>query len=214
MPEDESQKKRAGGPASETVARGEPVSGAIPRGAPEEERALRLLGLSRRARRVVAGMDIVLAGLATGEVVLLLVAGDAADGSAEKAIRRAKTAGIPWVTLGDRAQLGHCFGKASCAIAGLTDEGFASAILKLAGLEGLASGSMSKQPSRQRKTEKDGTAGGQPGRKGTRKPRTRARETIGPRQKNKAGPKRPRSGRRPGGPEGPKGPGRQNAEMP
>lgn len=83
--------------------------------------ALGFLGLTKRAGKLAAGEDAVLAALAEGKVRLLLLASDAG----EKTVRRAefKSQGkLPIIYLeSDKTALGEALGWGKCAVAAVTD---------------------------------------------------------------------------------------------
>lgn len=90
------------------------------------ERALhQLLGLAKRAGKVVAGTGMVRTSARSGEVRLVVIAADAAPTQAAKLLPLLEAAKIPHATLWTRAQLGAAIGRAPVAALGLTDEGFA-----------------------------------------------------------------------------------------
>ena len=96
-----------------------------------EDKALGLLGLMRRAGAVQIGEDKALDAIQTGKVKLLLLSADVSD----RARRRAEA-----MTNGRRFQLvethylrealGLALGVGSCAMAAVTDLGFANALMK------------------------------------------------------------------------------------
>ncbi|MBQ9165334.1 MAG: ribosomal L7Ae/L30e/S12e/Gadd45 family protein [Oscillospiraceae bacterium] len=83
--------------------------------------ALGFLGLTKRAGKLAAGEDAILAALAEGKVRLLLLASDAG----EKTVRRAefKSQGkLPIIYLeSDKTALGEALGWGKCAVAAVTD---------------------------------------------------------------------------------------------
>lgn len=83
--------------------------------------ALGFLGLTKRAGKLCAGEDAVLAALAEGKVRLLLLASDAG----EKTVRRTefKSGGkLPILYLdSDKTALGEALGWGKCALAAVTD---------------------------------------------------------------------------------------------
>ena len=91
---------------------------------------LGFLGLTKRAGKLAAGEDAVLAALAEGKVRLLLLASDAG----EKTVRRTefKSEGrLPILYLeSDKATLGEAIGWGGCAVAAVTDLDMALAFAK------------------------------------------------------------------------------------
>ena len=84
--------------------------------AADPQRALRLMGLCRRAGSLVIGMGALKAALQRGDVRLLVLAGDAAPGSVRRARTAAESAGIPAVVLSDRGSLGSALGREWVAV--------------------------------------------------------------------------------------------------
>ena len=88
---------------------------------------LTFLGLAKRAGKLAAGEDAVLAALQTGKVRLLLLSADAGD----KTVRRTEHLSrgklpILYLTSG-KDVLGETLGWAQCSVAALTDLGMARA---------------------------------------------------------------------------------------
>jgi len=92
--------------------------------------ALGFLGLTKRAGKLCAGEDAVLAALAEGKVRLLLLAADAG----EKTVRRTEFRSegkLPILYLeSDKAALGSALGWGACAVAAITDIDMALAFAK------------------------------------------------------------------------------------
>lgn len=96
----------------------------------DAQRALRLLGLCRRAGALVIGMDAQLAALRRGGIRLLVLAGDASPATARRAEEAAADAGVPTVVLADRSTIGRALGREWVAVCGVTDAAFADGIQK------------------------------------------------------------------------------------
>lgn len=99
---------------------------------------LSLVGLAKKAGRVEIGEEPVGAAARARGAKLILVASDAAENSQRRAAHFAEAGSIPWVLLPcTKAELGRATGRSSCAMAALTDAGFASALCaKLAAQDG------------------------------------------------------------------------------
>ena len=101
------------------------------------EKALKLLGLMRRANAIQPGEDRAGEAVQAGKAKLLLLASDAADNARRRAEnlvngRRTLLLELPF----DRAELGAALGLGGCATAAVTDLGFAGALTELlAGLD-------------------------------------------------------------------------------
>ena len=96
-----------------------------------EDKALGLLGLMRRAGAVQIGEDKAFDAIPSGKVKVLLLSEDAS----ERACRRAEamTNGRRFLlvtTHYPRETLGQALGVGSCAVAAVTDLGFANALMK------------------------------------------------------------------------------------
>lgn len=96
------------------------------------EKALKLLGLMRRANAIQPGEDRAGDAVQAGKAKLLLLASDAADNARRRAEhsvngRRVQLIELPF----DRAELGEALGLGSCAMAAVTDLGFANALTEL-----------------------------------------------------------------------------------
>ena len=92
---------------------------------------LGLLGLAKKAGKLALGEEEAAAAALAHKTKLLLVASDAAEGTAARA-RRAAEAGnarcfqVPLT----KTDLGGAAGRATCAALAVTDTGFAASILK------------------------------------------------------------------------------------
>ena len=92
---------------------------------------LNTLGLALRARHLAVGEEPVAEVCRTHRARLVVLAGDGADNTARKARRLARESGAPAVTLPcTKAELGFALGRASCAVAAVTDAGFAASLLR------------------------------------------------------------------------------------
>ena len=93
---------------------------------------LNLLGLARKAGRLALGATAVERRLKGNVISLLLVASDASDNTVRRARRWAEE--IPselFVIPHDKATFGRAVGRRECALAALTDEGFAKALVAI-----------------------------------------------------------------------------------
>ncbi|MCD8357551.1 MAG: ribosomal L7Ae/L30e/S12e/Gadd45 family protein [Clostridia bacterium] len=94
---------------------------------------LSLLGLCFRAGKLISGDDAVADAVGTGEVRLILLAGDAGANITRRAARHEEEKGVPVLRLEDSAQeLGWALGRKPTAICCITDIGFAAAAAKKA----------------------------------------------------------------------------------
>lgn len=90
-----------------------------------------LIGLARKAGKAQLGEEAVSAAALDHKARLILVAGDAAENTREKALRLGERGNCPVLTVGaSKAQLGGAVGRGSCAVLALTDVGLAAAAVK------------------------------------------------------------------------------------
>ena len=116
------------------------------------EKALKLLGLMRRANALQPGEDRAGEAVQAGKAKLLLLASDAADNARRRAEhwvegRRAQLVLLPF----DREELGGALGLGSCAMAAVTDLGFAGALTELlAGIDPERYGALAAETAQRR----------------------------------------------------------------
>ncbi len=93
--------------------------------------ALSLLGLALRGNNLSVGEAPVEEACKTRRARLVLTAADAAQNSVERAGRWARAGGALWLSVPwDKETLGRALGRASCAMAALTDRGLAAALIR------------------------------------------------------------------------------------
>ncbi len=93
-------------------------------------KAQRLLGLARRAGRVVVGSRVVWQALRAGRVRLLLLSRDILLREEKRFRVAAKEWEVPVVTVFSREELGATLGDRPREVVGLMDDGFANGILQ------------------------------------------------------------------------------------
>ncbi len=92
---------------------------------------LSLIGLARRGGNVQIGEDPVGTLCRAGKAKLLLLASDAAENTVHRAAGFARPGGVPVIQLPySKAELGYALGRASCAMAALSDAGFSIRFLQ------------------------------------------------------------------------------------
>lgn len=101
------------------------------------ERILSMLGLAHKAGRVEIGEEPVGSAARAKKARIILVASDAAAGSVRRAMSFANTGNCLCLVIpATKNELGRALGRTSCAMAAVTDIGFADAVAKkLAALE-------------------------------------------------------------------------------
>ena len=101
------------------------------------EKILSMIGLAHKAGRVEIGEEPVGSVARAKKARIILVAGDAAAGSVRRAMAFAGTGNCLCLVIPTtKEELGRALGRTSCAMAAVTDIGFADAVAKkLAALE-------------------------------------------------------------------------------
>lgn len=94
-----------------------------------ETRILNLIGMARKAGVIVSGSNTVLAELGKDSAALLIVAVDAAAGTADKIMHRAQVAQVPTVRLFEKQQLGAAIGRDERSHLVVTDKQFANNLI-------------------------------------------------------------------------------------
>lgn len=89
-----------------------------------------MLGLSRRAGKVISGDTAVRNGLLRNEVKLILIANDAASKSKENYLLLAKEKNIPAFCCASKNELGVLLGKAPRTVVAIIDEQLARGVAK------------------------------------------------------------------------------------
>ena len=125
------------------------------------EKILSMIGLAHKAGRVEIGEEPVGSAARAKKARIILVAGDAAASSVRRAMGFANTGGCLCLVIpASKEELGRALGRTSCAMAAITDMGFADAIAKkLAALDPQRFGSAAErmavkaQRARERKLE-------------------------------------------------------------
>ena len=95
------------------------------------EAIYRLIGLARRAGRLVLGSEAVERAARSGTITLLILAGDAGPNTTSRMEQVGRVTQTPVLVVDDRKTLGHWTGHKERVVAGLADQGFANRILAL-----------------------------------------------------------------------------------
>ncbi|CAH0119853.1 putative ribosomal protein YlxQ [Paenibacillus sp. CECT 9249] len=86
---------------------------------------LSYLGLAMRAGKLVTGDEIVHKALRSGDLQLVIVAGDASENTKKKFRDKCHTYRVPLLIGLDRFAIGASIGKADRVVVGVSDSGFA-----------------------------------------------------------------------------------------
>jgi len=92
------------------------------------DRAYRLLGLARRAGKVVLGHSAVLQALNNGQAFLVLIAEDASDRTRRTFERLGYERNVTVIVVGVKTVLGQVLGTTPKAVCAVCDDNFASGI--------------------------------------------------------------------------------------
>lgn len=97
------------------------------------KKALSMIGLCKKAGRLVSGAPIVVDALRDGKLHLVIYASGASENSVKRVTDKAKSYGTEALALDvSPEELGHAIGKVGAVAAvGIADEGFAEAIKKI-----------------------------------------------------------------------------------
>ncbi len=90
-----------------------------------------MLGLAKKAGKLLGGSDVCERALKSGKITLLILSGDASEGTKKKFRDMCSYRSIPMRVFGDRNSLGRHTGCSERVVIGLCDRGFTEAILKL-----------------------------------------------------------------------------------
>ncbi len=94
-----------------------------------KNKALSMIGLCAKARRLVSGEYAVDKSIKTGTAYLVIVAGDASDNTKKSFGDSCKYYNTPIVIFGTKEELGKALGKEFRASIAITDENFAKGIM-------------------------------------------------------------------------------------
>lgn len=99
------------------------------------DKLLSMLGLCRRAGKLIVGSDIAEDAVYSGKAVLVIAASDASQRTVKKLFSAAHMCNVKSLVLNrTKDQLGVAVGK-YCAVAAIEDAGFAKKIAELAKIE-------------------------------------------------------------------------------
>lgn len=93
------------------------------------QKAINLLGLAERARKLTTGTETVIAEANKGKIKVILIASDIQANTAEKVDRVARKNNIPMINSFSADEMSKAIGKKR-KVLGLTDAGFANVLVK------------------------------------------------------------------------------------
>ncbi len=89
------------------------------------------LGLMNKAGKLAIGEEPVGTACRARRARLIIMASDAADNTKRRAAHFAQTGQCPCITIPlDKGEMGSALGRSSCAMAAISDIGFAAALMK------------------------------------------------------------------------------------
>lgn len=96
------------------------------------QRIFGMLGFAMRAGRVIIGTELICSGMSGGKIKLVLISSAASEATKKKLLNKSEYYGISTIEVDiDTERLGKILGKTySPAAVAITDEGFASEIIK------------------------------------------------------------------------------------
>ncbi len=92
------------------------------------DKALSMLGLARRAGKLIYGSESVAVSARQGKARLVIMAGDASDGTKKLLRNKCKSFSVPLFEYSTKAELGKSLGKSDISALGVSDRNFAKAI--------------------------------------------------------------------------------------
>lgn len=99
-----------------------------------EQKALSLLGLARKAGRVMSGEFQTEKAVKSGKAKLVVLAGDASDNTKKKFCNMCAWYHVPVTECSDKTRLGSSIGCESRSCLAVLDPGLAGAVMKALGL--------------------------------------------------------------------------------
>ena len=97
----------------------------------KKNETLALLGLARKAGRLVIGAEESRRAIREGIARVVVLADDASSGHRGKVEAVARARGVPVVGIGSRGELGQALGKGLVTAVAVTDKGLSSKLLDL-----------------------------------------------------------------------------------
>ncbi len=90
-----------------------------------------MIGLARRAGRVVIGGDGVLSAVRSKKACLVILARDASDGTVKRITAKCESFGVPIIKCGTKQSLGSITGRGEAASIAVTDINFADGLRRI-----------------------------------------------------------------------------------
>ncbi len=92
-------------------------------------KVLNLIGLAQKAGQVSNGTEAARSSLINGRAFLLIMSSDIAENTRKDLLASAEKVGVPWITAGNKDELGKSIGKEYRVALTINDGGMAKRIL-------------------------------------------------------------------------------------
>ncbi|MGV3464701.1 MAG: YlxQ family RNA-binding protein [Heyndrickxia sp.] len=96
-----------------------------------QTKAMSLLGLANRARKVISGEELVLKEIKSSRAKLVLLSNDAAPNTSKRIQDKCLFYKVPVVMIDNREELGSAIGKEARVVVAISDAGFAKKLTAL-----------------------------------------------------------------------------------
>lgn len=94
-------------------------------------KALNLLGMAYRARKVINGYDSVMISITSNKAKIVLVASDASSKTIEAFSKKCHFYNVPMFVCFDTEELSKAIGKGLAKVLAISDQGFCKSLSKL-----------------------------------------------------------------------------------
>lgn len=96
-----------------------------------ENKAVGMIGLARRAGKLIYGSDAAEKAVRSGKAKLVIMAEDATERTKKLMVNKCKSFGVPLYCFMNAEDLGRHFGKSDISVLAVSDKNFAGAIENL-----------------------------------------------------------------------------------
>lgn len=93
---------------------------------------IKILGLARRARKLITGTELTVKGVRTNRVKLVLLALDASDNTKKQIYDKCRTYNVDVIDIFSSDEISKSIGKKNIKVIGIIDEGFSKTLLNQA----------------------------------------------------------------------------------
>ncbi len=95
-----------------------------------DEKILRYLGLAKRGRMLISGINTCTYAMSRGKVSLVILAEDISENSEKKILKEIRKNHTDFIRYGKKSDLSHAVGQEERSVFAITDDQFAKTILK------------------------------------------------------------------------------------